>query len=76
MNNGLLFGILIVAIAAVGTASLTTILGEVIQIVSAEEQGDDQGKIFLAKNKERVNTVINDNQVQKEIQVHNNLLGI
>ena len=75
MNNGLLFGILIVAIAAVGTASLTTIL-EVIQIVSAEEQGDDQGKIFLAKNKERVNTVINDNQVQKEIQVHNNLLGI
>ena len=43
MNNGLLVGILIVAIAAVGTASLTTIL-EVIQIVSAEEQGDDQAK--------------------------------
>ena len=51
MKNSIVFGILIVAIAAVGAASLTTILGEVIQIVSAEEQGDDQGKIFLAKNK-------------------------
>lgn len=36
MENGLIFGILIVAIAAVGAAAITTILDDIIQDVSAQ----------------------------------------